>query len=90
MKIQKLNLQIYLGLEDAGANAITVGLLSSFMAIIIGLLYEKNVFEVDNKENQINWKILPIYNNKNLLNINLDCIISFNLMHIIYTSMKGG
>ena len=126
LKIQKLNLQIYLGLEDAGANAITVGILSCFMAIIIGLLYEKNVFEVDskcnrknkekkeneensenrenkqnkensknkksknNKENQINWKILPIYNNKNLLNINLDCIISFNLMHIIYTSTKGG
>ena len=94
-----MNLQIYLGLEDTGANAITVGILSCFTAIIMGILYEKNVFETDNKynrerkdnkEKQITWKILPAYQNKNLLNINLDCIISFNLMHIIYTSTKGG
>ncbi len=37
----------------------------------------------DGKENQINWKIIPLYQNRNLLNIDLNCIISFKLIHII-------
>jgi len=48
------------------------------------VLSEKKILAIgDGKENQINWKIIPLYQNRNLLNIDLNCIISFKLIHII-------
>ena len=84
IKIQKINLKMVLGTEDAAQNAIIVGTISSIIAIIMGVLSEKKILAIgDGKENQINWKIIPLYQNRNLLNIDLNCIISFKLIHII-------
>ena len=84
IKIQKINLKMVLGTEDAAQNAIIVGTISSIIAIIMGVLSEKKILAMgDGKENQINWKIIPLYQNRNLLNIDLNCIISFKLIHII-------
>lgn len=76
-KIKKIKLNIDIGLEDAAANAICVGTVSSIIAIILGNFMKKN--------NQNFWKVTPIYKNRNLLNVNLDCIFSLKLIHIIYT-----
>lgn len=75
-KILNLNLIIKLGTENAGLTAILTGILST----IIGILLKDKI--LDDKEN--NFKIIPIYINRNLLNIELDCIISFKMIHIIY------
>ena len=84
IKIQKINLKMVLGTEDTAQNAIIVGTISSIIAIIMGVLSEKKILAMgDGKENQINWKIIPLYQNRNLLNIDLNCIISFKLIHII-------
>lgn len=84
IKIQKINLKMVLGTEDTAQNAIIVGTISSIIAIIMGLLSEKKILAIgEGKENQINWKIIPLYQNRNLLNIDLNCIISFKLIHII-------
>ena len=84
IKIQKINLKMVLGTEDTAQNAIIVGAISSIIAIIMGVLSEKKILAIgDGKENQINWKIIPLYQNRNLLNIDLNCIISFKLIHII-------
>ena len=84
IKIQNINLKMVLGTEDAAQNAIIVGTISSIIAIIMGLLSEKKILAIgEGKENQINWKIIPLYQNRNLLNIDLNCIISFKLIHII-------
>lgn len=84
IKIQKINLKMFLGTEDTAQNAIIVGAISSIIAIIMGVLSEKKILAIgDGKENQINWKIIPLYQNRNLLNIDLNCIISFKLIHII-------
>ena len=82
IKFKKLDLKINLGLEDAAVNAIMVGVLASSISVIIGYLTNKNVIE------QNKWKIMPIYQNKNVLNIDLNCIISFKLIHIIYIIFK--
>ena len=80
----KRNLKMVLGTEDTAQNAIIVGTISSIIAIIMGVLSEKKILAIgDGKENQINWKIIPLYQNRNLLNIDLNCIISFKLIHII-------
>ncbi len=84
IKIQNVNLKISLGTEDSAQNAIAVGIISSGISIIMGMLTEKNILEIgEEKEKQIYWEVVPEYQNRNLLNINLDCIISFKLIHII-------
>lgn len=88
LKIQKINLKVYLGIEDAATNAITAGMLSSSIAIIMGILVDRNILVLSSQnekqeKNSVYWKITPIYQNKNLLNIDLNCIISFKLIHII-------
>ena len=82
IKFKKIDLKINFGLDDAAANAIMVGVLASGISVIIGYLTTKKVIE------QNHWKIMPIYQNKNVLNIDLNCIISFKVIHIIYIIFK--
>lgn len=85
IKLKKLNLKIILGTEDAALTAILIGVIASFIGIIL------KGFIQNEKTNY--WKIEPIYQNVNLLKINLDCIFRVKLIHIIYTiiiSKKGG
>ena len=84
--LEKINLKIVLSLENAAINALSVGIISGIIANTIGILH--------NKENKIKtenyyWKIIPMYENKNYLNVTLDCIISIKLIHIIYTIYKN-
>ena len=88
-KLKKIDLKINLGLEDAATNAIIVGIISSCIPVIMGILNNNNIIEINAKKgNQIYWKIMPIYQNRNLLNIDLNCIISFKLIHIIYIIIR--
>lgn len=94
LKIKKIDLKIYLGISDAAINAIIVGIVSSSIAVIMGILMDKNILDFNckckkEKNNQIYWKIIPVYQNKNLLNIDLNCIISFKLIHIIHRPMSS-
>ena len=75
-EISDLNLIIKLGTEDAALTAILTGILSSLFGIVL-----KNKID-DDKDNE--FKIIPVYINKNLINLKLDCIISFKMLHIIY------
>ena len=72
-----LSLQVLIGIEDASINAIFVGLASAFISIVLGLI-SRNIKNCD-------WRVIPLYQNTNLLKINFDCIFSLKLMHIIYT-----
>ena len=88
-KLKKIDLKINLGLEDAATNAIIVGIISSSIPVVMGILNNNNIIEINAKKgNQIYWKIMPIYQNRNLLNIDLNCIISFKLIHIIYIIIR--
>ena len=84
IKIEKLNLNIDVGTEDAALTAIITGIVS----IIISFLIGQNV----KSGNDINWNINSIYNS-NLLKLELNCIISIKLIHIInriYVTRKEG
>ena len=74
-EIKKANVRLELGTEDAAVTAILVGIVSS----ILGIILRKQKFQ-----------ILPIYQDKNILKLKLDCIFRINLIHYIYrTIMKG-
>lgn len=84
IKFEKLNLKLDVGTEDAALIAIITGIGSIFLSNLIG----KNI----KNTNEIKWKISPIYN-AFLLKIELNCIISIKLIHIIniiYVSRKEG
>lgn len=71
--IKKFDLKIQIGTEDAALTALLVGILSG----IIGVIVKKPQYQ-----------IMPIYFGKNLLKINLEGIITINLMQYIYKSIK--
>ena len=82
IKIEKLDFNFYIGTEDAALTAIITGIWSILLSNLIG----KNI----KNTNEIKWKISPIYN-AFLLKIELNCIISIKLIHIIniiYVSRK--
>ena len=72
-----LDFEFQLGLESP----ITTSLLVSNIASIISII-SPYVVKLKNKKNY-NYKIIPIYQNKTLYKINLNCIIEIKLVHII-------
>ena len=76
IQIDKLDLEINVGIEDAAITSYLVGIISIILALLL-----KNQIKDYNKQKFI---INPIYINKNLLNIRLDCIFEIEMIHIIY------
>jgi hypothetical protein len=75
IEIKEVDLKAEIGTEDAAITAILVGIISS----ILGIILKSQKFEV-----------LPIYQDKNVLNVKLNCIFRLNLIHYIYkTILKG-
>ena len=72
INIEKIDLNIQLGTQDAALTAIIVGVLAS----ILGILIKKPKYEV-----------IPIYLNKNFIKIRLDSIFTVNLTHYIYSQI---
>lgn len=75
IEIKEADLKVELGTEDAAVTAITVGLIAS----ILGIILKGQKFE-----------IMPLYQDKNILNIKLNCIFRLNLMHYIYKTVSKG
>ena len=75
-KIEKLNLEANLGMEDASLTSYTVGVIAS----LVGIILPHIVKEMNHKK--IRYVVNPIYN-KNLFNIYLDSIISLKIVHVI-------
>lgn len=69
INIKKIDLNIQLGTEDAALTAVLTGVIGAGL----GVLLRKPKYE-----------IIPIFANKNLLKIKLNCIISINLTQYIY------
>lgn len=72
--IKKVDLKAQIGTQDAALTAILVGIASS----ILGIIIKKPQYEVH-----------PVYANKNILKIKIECIISIYLMQYIYKLIRG-
>lgn len=78
IKLEKLDLNIAVGLEDCVITAYLVGIIYIIISNIIPHIYnDKKSLE------EYKYKIIPIYN-KNFSKFSLNCIISVKLVHIIY------
>lgn len=67
--VEQIDLTLKLGTQDAGFTAILTGIISAGLGTIL---------------RKPRYEIVPIYADKNLLKIKLDCIISIYLMQYIY------
>ncbi len=77
LKIESLNLQINIGIEDAIYTSYSVATIASILSILLPHL----VKEQDIKK--VKYEINPIYNTLTF-NLKLDSIISLKIVHIIY------
>lgn len=75
LEIANIKLNIELGIDDAGKTAVLVGILSSIIPIIFRM-------KIKNIKDQY-FKINPIYNNENIINMEISGIFGFKLIHII-------
>ena len=76
-KISFLNLKVKFGTFDILATTYIVAILSTFIAVLLPYTIKKY-----KKENYY-YEILPVYSNKNLYEIKLNCIIEEKMVHII-------
>ena len=79
---EKLNLKVELSTKDAMLTSSIV----SFISMGIPILLRLGKINVNQK--RFFYKISSSFKNKNILNIDLDCIVSANLRHIIYMLIK--
>lgn len=74
-KIEKMSLKIFEGTEDAAITAIGVGVGYTFISNFIS----GKIVDLKN----IKYEILPVYQNKNILKLEFDSIITLNMENII-------
>lgn len=79
IEIKKLEMHIEIGIEDAALTAISVGIVSTIVAILLK----------DKITRKDKYEIKPIYMQKNLINLKLNCIFRIDLMHYIYKQLKN-
>lgn len=75
LQIISADLKVELGTEDSATTAILIGIIAS----ILGVILKGYKFET-----------IPIYREKNILNVRLNCIIRLNLIHYIYKTISKG
>lgn len=78
LNLEQIDLKVKLGTEDV----ILTSILIAFISAILGIVLGKAIKRYD--EEKYKYIILPFYNNKNLFELQLNCIINVKLVHIIY------
>ena len=73
--LEKMNLKIIVGTEDAAITAIGVGIIAS----LISIFFHNKIFDINKQK----YEVLPIYENKSILKIEFDGIFTFEIANII-------
>lgn len=76
-KLSYFHLEGKIGLEDAITTSFFVAIISAVISILIPHVAKKY------EENKYQYKIVPLYINKNVYKIKFDCIIEIKMVHII-------
>lgn len=78
LEIDTFKLKLKIGTEDV----IVTSAIVSILASIIGIVLAKVIKEY--KEEKYEYEIYPIYQNRNQILLNLNCIIKVKMVHIIF------
>lgn len=77
IQVSKFNFKFEIGTEDV---IITTGIIA-VVASALGIILARVIKKYDKEK--YNYEIKPIYKNKNLINLYLNCIIKVKMVHII-------
>lgn len=77
VKLEQIHLDLEIGTEDALITSGIVAVIASFL----GILFAKVIKCYE--EGKYGYKVMPIYQNKNAINLLLNCIIQVKVIHII-------
>jgi len=77
IRLKQADLKAFIGVE----NIILTNMIIVITSMLLSYLFARNVKKFNNEKHK--YKILPIYNNKNLVKLDLKCIIKVKLVHII-------
>ena len=78
IEIEKIQLKITIGTENATTTAFIIPILSTIIATVLS----RNIKKYNDKQT---FEIIPVYINQNLLNIEFSGIIQIKMIHIINT-----
>jgi len=78
VEVAKLNLNLEIGTEDVIITSGIIAVLSS----VLGIVLAQTIKKYDREKHK--YEIYPVYQNKNLINLYLNCIIKVKMVHIIY------
>lgn len=78
IEISRFNLNLEIGTEDVIFTSFLITILSVIISIILSRTLKKEAIKISS------YKVLPIYNNKNLIKISFDGIINLKIVHIIF------
>lgn len=78
LQLTKFIFHLEIGTEDV---IITSGIVA-ILSAVLGIALAKVIKHYEQEKYQ--YKIMPIYQNRNVLKLNLNCIIQVKLVHIIY------
>ena len=89
LNIERFNLKLNIGTEDAKLTAILFGVISTIWGVLVPLIYySKNIKSLDEFE----YELTPNFSNKNILKLEFTGQLSIRLLHIInilYISFKA-
>ena len=77
VKLEQIHLDLEIGTEDVLFTSGIVAVIASFL----GILFAKVIKCYE--EGKYGYKVMPIYQNKNAINLLLNCIIQVKVIHII-------
>ena len=72
IKVNKINLDVAVGIENAEVTAILVGIISTIIANLINKIEDQKFI------------VSPIYDGRNMLKVKIESIITIKTIHIIY------
>ena len=77
LRLKELNLNIDIGTSNSILTSYIVAVIATILSIFLARIIKNNV-------NKHKYRVNPIYTNKNILNIKLNCIFFTKMVHIIY------
>lgn len=77
IKLEEFHFVLELGTKDVLITSAIIAFLSSALGIAIARVIKQY------KEEKYEYKMIPVYQNKNIINLNLNCIIQVKMVHII-------
>ena len=80
--LENLNIEGYLGLE----NAVYTSYIISFINTMISIALSKRAYKYNPK--RYKYIITPVYTNQNIVNLEINCIITIDIVHIINILIK--